>query len=75
MTGIRISTVINVGTATLAALIAAGGLGELIMKGLVLNVPQLMLQGAAPTACLAILLDALLGRIENWLTPRGLKIS
>jgi osmoprotectant transport system permease protein len=75
MTGIRISTVVNVGTATLAALIAAGGLGELIIKGLVLNVPELMIQGAAPTACLAILLDALLGRVESWLTPRGLQIS
>ena len=75
MAGIRTSTVINVGTAALAALIAAGGLGMIILAGLLNNIPLLLLQGAAPTAALAIILDAILGGIEEWMTPRGLKIK
>jgi osmoprotectant transport system permease protein len=75
MAGIRTSTVINVGTAALAALIAAGGLGMIILAGLLNNIPLLLLQGAAPTAALAITLDAILGGIEEWMTPRGLKIK
>lgn len=75
MAGIRTSTVVNIGTATLAALIAAGGLGMVILAGLLNNIPLLLLQGAAPTAALAIILDALLGTIEEWMTPRGLKIK
>ncbi|MEA1964805.1 MAG: ABC transporter permease [Candidatus Aerophobetes bacterium] len=75
MAGIRTSTVINVGTAALAALIAAGGLGMIILAGLLNNIPLLLLQGAAPTAALAIILDAILGSIEEWMTPRGLKIK
>lgn len=75
MAGIRTSTVVNVGTATLAALIAAGGLGMIILAGLYNNIPLLLLQGAAPTAALAMILDAILGGIEEWATPRGLKIK
>ncbi len=75
MAGIRTSTVINIGTAALAALVAAGGLGMIILAGLLNNIPLLLLQGAAPTAALAIILDALLGIIEEWITPRGLKIE
>jgi len=75
MAGIRTSTVINVGTATLAALIAAGGLGIIILGGLLNNIPLLLLQGAAPTAALAITLDAILGGIEKWTTPRGLRVK
>ena len=73
MAGIRTSTVLNVGTATLAALVAAGGLGELILSGIQLNSMELMLQGAAPVACLAIILDTALNKIEEWMTPRGLR--
>lgn len=75
MAGIRTSTVVNVGTATLAALIAAGGLGMIILAGLYNNIPLLLLQGAAPTAALAMILDAILGGMEEWATPRGLKIK
>ncbi|MFQ5796881.1 MAG: ABC transporter permease [Candidatus Bipolaricaulia bacterium] len=75
MAGIRTSTVINVGVATLAALIGSGGLGQLIIRGLNLNVTELMLQGAAPAAGLAILFDTALGGIESWMTPRGLKVG
>jgi len=75
MAGIRTSTVVNVGTAALAALIAAGGLGMIILAGLYNNIPLLLLQGAAPTAALAMILDAILGGVEEWITPRGLKIK
>jgi len=73
MAGIRTSTVINVGTAALAALIGAGGMGMIVLAGLFNNLPRLVLQRAAPTAALAIVLDALLGEIENITTSPGLK--
>lgn len=75
MAGIRTSTVISVGIATLAALIGAGGLGELIFRGLRTINYKLMLAGAVPAAMLALLLDFLLGKIEKLLTPDGLKLK
>ena len=57
ITGIRTAAVINVGTATLAAFIGAGGLGEFIVTGLALNNTNLILQGAIPSAILAIMTD------------------
>ena len=75
MAGIRVSTVVVVGTATLAALIAAGGLGTIILAGVFNGVPLITLQGAAPTAALAITLGFILERIERWMTPRGLKVK
>jgi osmoprotectant transport system permease protein len=74
MTGIRVSTVVVVGTATLAALVAAGGLGRIILAGVFNNEPLITLQGAAPTAAMAVTLGFLLERIEGWITPRGLKV-
>ncbi len=74
MAGIRTSTVVNVGTAAVAGMIGAGGLGAIIMSGLAVRVIEIVIQGAAPTAALAILLDALLGGFEDWMTPRGLKV-
>ncbi len=66
---IRTATVINIGTATLAAFIGAGGLGEFIFTGITLNDNQLILQGAVPAALLALLADALLGWVEKRLQP------
>ncbi|MGY0034531.1 ABC transporter permease [Pedobacter sp. NJ-S-72] len=57
MAGIRTATVINVGVATLAAYIAAGGLGEFIFGGIALNNSNMILAGAIPAALLAILFD------------------
>ncbi len=68
MAGIRTSTVIGVGVATLAAFIGAGGLGAPIMTGLSLNDQTMILSGAIPAALLAILLDQILSWIENWAT-------
>jgi osmoprotectant transport system permease protein len=73
MGGIRISTVINIGTATIAALIGAGGLGDFIFKGISMGNNNMILGGAVPTALLAISVDFILGIIENKLTPQGVK--
>ncbi|MEL1134501.1 ABC transporter permease [Desulfitobacterium sp. THU1] len=74
MAGIRTATVINVGTATLAAFIGAGGLGDFIFLGISRNLDALVLIGAFPAALLALLLDWLLGKLEKATTPRGLKV-
>ncbi|MGI5901558.1 MAG: ABC transporter permease [Desulfitobacteriia bacterium] len=74
MAGIRTATVINVGTATLAAFIGAGGLGDFIFIGISRNIDALVLIGAFPAAVLALILDWLLGRLEKITTPRGLRV-
>ncbi|WP_438351104.1 ABC transporter permease [Paenibacillus sp. FA6] len=74
MAGIRTATVINVGTATLAAFIGAGGLGDFIFLGIQRNIDALILMGAIPAAVLALVLDFLLGRMEKLTTPKGLKL-
>lgn len=65
LAGIRTATVINVGVATLAAYIAAGGLGEFIFGGIALNNTNMILAGAIPAALLAILLDFLLSLFQK----------
>jgi osmoprotectant transport system permease protein len=70
MAGIRTSTVISVGVATLAAFIGAGGLGEPILTGLQLNDTNLILTGAVPAALLAVLVDGVLAGVERLLVPR-----
>ncbi len=73
MAGIRTATVISVGTATLAAFIGAGGLGDPIVTGLSTTDYAMVLCGALPAALLATGLDGLLGAIEAWATPKGLR--
>lgn len=63
--GIRTAAVINIGVATLCALIAAGGLGEFIFTGIALNNVNMILTGAVPAALLAIIIDLLLGLIQK----------
>jgi len=75
MAGIRISTVVTVGTAELAVLVGGAGLGRITLTGVFARQPLLILQGAAPTAFLAISLGFILERIESWMTPRGLKLK
>lgn len=70
LAGIRTATVINVGVATLAAYIAAGGLGEFIFGGIALNNTNMILAGAIPAACLAIFFDFLLSRIQKFTLKR-----
>ena len=73
LAGIKTSAVINVGTATLAALIGAGGLGDPILSGLALNDSQTILQGAIPAAILALLVQYLFEWAEPLMVPKGLK--
>lgn len=75
LAGIRTATVINVGVATLAAYIAAGGLGEFIFGGIALNNTQMILAGAIPAALLAILLDFLLSLVQKTGLKRMRKVS
>ena len=74
MSGIKTSAVINVGTATLAALIGAGGLGEPILSGLNLNDHVTILQGAIPAAVLALLVQWFFDLLDHVLIPKGLRL-
>lgn len=65
MAGVRTAAVINVGVATLAAYIGAGGLGEFIFGGIALNNNNMILAGAVPAALLALVFDQLLGRLQK----------
>lgn len=75
LAGIRTATVINVGVATLAAYIAAGGLGEFIFGGIALNNTNMILAGAIPAALLAILLDFLLSLFQKARLKRMRKVA
>ncbi|MFN2477528.1 MAG: ABC transporter permease, partial [Chthoniobacterales bacterium] len=72
--GIKTSAVINIGTATLAALIGAGGLGEPIISGLNLNDHATILQGAIPAAILALLVQWSFDLLDRVLIPKGLRL-
>jgi len=73
MAGIRLSTVYLIGWATLASYIGAGGLGDYIFSGLNLYQPEFIIAGAIPVTILALLMDLVLGKVENWVTPNGMK--
>jgi len=73
LTGIRTAAVINVGTATLAAFIGAGGLGEFIVTGLALNDTKLILMGAVPSALLAIMIELCFEFLERMLISKHLR--
>lgn len=74
LAGIKTSAVINVGTATLGALIGAGGYGQPILTGIRLDDKGLILQGAIPAALLALLVEALFELAERRLVPKGLRL-
>jgi osmoprotectant transport system permease protein len=65
LAGIRIATVVAIGLATIAAAVGAGGLGNLIFRGLSMVDNRLILAGAVPAATLAIAADGLLGWFEK----------
>ena len=73
--GIRTSAVIVVGTATLAALIGAGGLGEPIFRGIATMNFKLIFLGAIPAALLAVIIDRSLSLLENLVISKGLKLK
>jgi osmoprotectant transport system permease protein len=72
LTGIRTAVVINVGTAAMSFLVGAGGLGDLIFTGIAMVDAGLMLAGAVPTACLAIILNWSFERLENLVISPGI---
>lgn len=70
LAGIRVAVVISVGLATIAAAIGAGGLGELIFRGLAMVNNSVILAGAIPAALMALAADVLLGWLERRLAPQ-----
>lgn len=73
LTGFRVSLVINIGTAALAFLIGAGGLGEHIFTGIDLMRPDKLLAGAVPTILLALFADYLCELLGMLIIPKGLR--
>lgn len=73
LAGIKIAAVINVGTATLAALIGAGGYGQPILTGIRLDDTALILWGAVPAAAMALAVQGLFDLAERWLVSPGLR--
>jgi osmoprotectant transport system permease protein len=74
LAGIKTSAIINIGSATLAALIGAGGLGEPIISGLNLNDHKTILEGAIPAALMAVAAQGLFSVLDRFIIPRGLQI-
>ena len=75
LAGIKTSAVINVGTATLGALIGAGGYGQPILTGIRLDDVGLILQGALPAALLALFVQGAFELAERLLVPKGLRLK
>jgi osmoprotectant transport system permease protein len=74
LAGVRTSAVIGVGTATIAALVGAGGLGDPILQGITLRSAPLILAGAVPAAMLALVVQAAFAVLERAVVPGGLRI-
>jgi osmoprotectant transport system permease protein len=75
LAGIKTAAVINVGTATIGALIGAGGYGQPILTGIRLADNRLILLGAVPAALLALIVQGGFGLLERYVVPRGLRIK
>ncbi len=74
LTGIRTALILNIGFATLGALVGAGGLGQPILTGIRLDDYELILSGAVPSALLALLVQFLFAKAEVYLIPKGLRL-
>ncbi|MDD3581147.1 MAG: ABC transporter permease [Desulfobacca sp.] len=75
ITGFRVALIINIGTAALAFLIGAGGLGDLIFSGISLMQTDKLLAGAIPVTLMALIGDFLCDLLGLWLIPRGLRLE
>ena len=73
MAGLRNAIVMNIGIAAIAAMIGAGGLGIPIFRGLRNARMDLIIVGGISVSILALLIDGLMSRLEQWVTPKGLK--
>ncbi len=74
LSGIKTAAVINVGTATIGAIIGAGGYGQLILLGIRLDNPWYILAGAVPAAVMALAVQGLFSLLEPLVVPRGLRV-
>ena len=74
LAGVKTAAVINVGTATLGALIGAGGYGQPILTGIRLDNLGMILEGAVPAAVLALLVQGVFELFERAMTPKGLRL-
>jgi osmoprotectant transport system permease protein len=70
---VKTSAVITVGTATLGALVGAGGYGQPILSGIRLASVPLILEGAIPAALLALAVEGCFGLLERVVVPKGLR--
>jgi osmoprotectant transport system permease protein len=75
LAGIKTSAVINVGTATIAAFIGAGGYGERIVAGLAVNDSAMLLAGAVPAAAMALIVQGGFDALDRLVVPRGLRVQ
>jgi len=75
LSGIKTSAVINVGTATLGALVGAGGYGQPILTGIRLDNVSLILEGAVPAALLALFVQWFFDLTEKVIVPKGLQLQ
>lgn len=73
MAGIKTSAIINVGTATIAAFVGAGGYGERIVAGLAIDDNATLLAGAVPAAVLALVIQGAFDLLDRWIIPAGLR--
>jgi osmoprotectant transport system permease protein len=73
LSGIKTAAVIDVGTATLGALIGAGGYGQSILTGIRLADTGLILEGAIPAGLMALAVQAAFDLLERVIVPRGLR--
>ncbi len=71
--GLKISAVFTVSWATLAGLIGAGGLGDLIWTGISTSNTNYILSGAIPSAVIAVVLSGVISMVQRGITPRGLR--
>ncbi|MEM1096735.1 MAG: glycine betaine ABC transporter substrate-binding protein [Bacteroidota bacterium] len=74
LAGVQTAAVINIGTATLGALIGAGGYGQPILTGIRLDDTALILEGALPAAGLALVAQMLFAGLGRWFVPKGLRL-
>lgn len=75
MAGVRTAVVINIGITAIAAYIGAGGLGELISRGISQSDPRQLVAGAVCVSVLAVIADYALLAVQKWLTPGGLALQ
>jgi osmoprotectant transport system permease protein len=75
MGGVRIATVTGIGVATIATLIGAGGLGDIIYQGIGMVNYNMILTGASAAAILALLVDFILGFFEKKITSKGIRVD